>query len=88
MYILLIQEQILDGILFFLGKYGYQIISFEPSQLNTYILKKNYCLNKDVKTTIINKGLYKEDKKCDLYTPNGNEEGKTIILITHDNEVI
>ena len=70
---------------FFLGKYGYQIISFEPSQLNTYILKKNYCLNKDVKTTIINKGLYKEDKKCDLYTPKGNEGDITIFCEKKDN---
>ena len=43
---------------FILGKYGYKIISFEPLPLNTYILNKNYCLNKDVNITIINKGLY------------------------------
>ena len=70
---------------FILGKFGYKIISFEPSQLNTYILKKNYCLNKDANTTIINKGLYKEDKKCDLYTPNGNEGDKVIFCEKKDN---
>ena len=50
-----------------MGKYGYNIISFEPNKLNYYILKKNYCLNKDIKITIINKGLYSEEKKCDLH---------------------
>ena len=50
-----------------MGKYGYKILSFEPSELNYYILKKNFCLNKDVKATIINKGLFTDDKKCDLY---------------------
>ena len=52
---------------FTLAKYGYKIISFEPSELNNYILNKNYCLNKDVNITIINKGLYTEDKNCDYY---------------------
>ena len=41
--------------------------------MNTYILKKTYCLNKDVNTTIINKGLYTENKKCDLYNPADNK---------------
>ena len=57
---------------FFLGKYGYNIISFEPNKLNYYILKKNYCLNKDIKITIINKGLYSEEKKCNLHIYFGN----------------
>ena len=57
---------------FFLGKYGYNIISFEPNKLNYYILKKNFCLNKDIKITIINKGLYSEEKKCDLHLQIGN----------------
>ena len=51
---------------FVLGKFGYNIISFEVSKLNNYILNKNYCLNKDVNTTLINKGLYNEEKKCKL----------------------
>ena len=49
---------------FFLGKFGYNIISFEASNLNNYILHKNYCLNKDVNVTIINRGLDDEDKSC------------------------
>ena len=51
---------------FFIGKYGYNVLSFEASKINSYILYKNYCLNKDVIVTIINKGLDEEDKKCIL----------------------
>ena len=58
---------------FILGKYGYKIISFEPSKINNYILKKNYCLNKEINITIINKGLYNEEKKCYLYSEKYNE---------------
>ena len=57
---------------FVLGKFGYKIISFEASKLNNYILNKNYCLNKDVNTTLINKGLYNEEKKCKLMNINTN----------------
>ena len=31
---------------FLLNKYGFNVLSFEPSELNNYILKKNFCLNK------------------------------------------
>ena len=58
---------------YFLGKYGYKILSFEASPVNSYILYKNYCLNKDTNVTIINKGLDKEDLKCILRTIIGNE---------------
>ena len=54
------------------GKYGYKIISFEPSKINNYILKKNFCLNKEINLTIINKGLYDEEKKCFLYNHINN----------------
>lgn len=57
---------------FILGKYGYQIISFEPSNINYYILKKNYCLNKNLDVTLINKGLFTEEKKCYLYNEKRN----------------
>ena len=62
-----------------LGKYGFNIISFEPSQLNNYILKKNYCLNKEINITIINKGLYTEERKCDLFNLNKNEGNGLVI---------
>ena len=71
---------------FILGKYGYQIMSFEPSEINYYILKKNYCLNKNLTITLINKGLFTEEKKCYLYNEKNNfgngmincEENKTM----------
>ena len=61
------------------GKYGFKVISFEPTKINHYILNKNYCLNKEINITIINKGLYNEDKKCYLYNQIKNEgNGYTI----------
>ena len=57
---------------FIFGKYGYQIISFEPSNINYYILRKNYCLNKNLNITLINKGLFTEEKKCYLYSYKNN----------------
>ena len=57
---------------FFLGKYGYKILSFEPSNLNIYILRKNYCLNREVKITLIKKGLFTEEKNCDFFISKGN----------------
>ena len=71
---------------FLFGKYGYKIISFEPSKLNNYILKKSYCINKEVNVTLINKGLYNEEKICDIF--NGiNNEGNGIV-ICKNNETI
>ena len=57
---------------FFLGKFGYKILSFEPSNLNIYILRNTYCLNREVKITLINKGLFTEEKNCDFYISRGN----------------
>ena len=56
----------------FLGKNGYQVLSFEPSILNIYILRKNLCLNPNLNITLINKGLFTEEKKCDYYFQKGN----------------
>ena len=53
-----------------LGKFGYKILSFEPSEINFYILKKNFCLNKDINITLIKKGLFNEEKKCEYYMSN------------------
>lgn len=53
---------------FLLGKYGYKIMTFEPSQINFYILSKNYCLNKGLNITLINKGLFTEEKKCYIHS--------------------
>jgi len=57
---------------FFLGKLGYELISFEVSNINIYILKRNFCLNKDINITIINKGIDLEEKNCILHHPSNN----------------
>ena len=67
-----------------LGKRGYNIVSFEPSKINYYILLKNYCLNKDIKVTIINKGLDNELNNCTLYHPSNNI-GDAIIIKAQQN---
>ena len=56
----------------FLGKLGYKILAFEPSDVNMYILRKNFCLNQDLNITLIKKGLYTEEKQCDFYISRGN----------------
>lgn len=64
---------------FLLGKAGYEIFSFEVSKINNYILKKNFCKNKDINITIINKGIGLEEEKCLLHHPKGNI-GNGVIL--------
>ena len=64
---------------YYIGKYGYKVMSFEAWELNNYIMFKNYCLNRDVDVTIINKGLDSDDKKCILKTLFINQ-GNGIIL--------
>ena len=51
----------------YLGKNGYNVMSFEPSKRNYYILKKNFCLDENLNITIINKALDNEEKNCTLY---------------------
>ena len=55
-----------------LGKYGYKIITFEPNKINFYILNKNYCLNKELNITLINKGIFLEEKKCYIHSHKSN----------------
>ena len=55
------------------GKIGYNVLSFEPSNINYFILKNNYCLNKEINTTLINKGLFTKEITCDLYAQFNNE---------------
>ena len=55
-----------------LGKYGYKIITFEPNKINFYILNKNYCLNKELNITLINKGIFLEEKKCYIHSLKSN----------------
>ena len=35
-------------------------------------MSKSYCLNKELNITLIKKGLYTEEKKCDFYISKGN----------------
>ena len=65
-----------------LGRFGYKIIAFEPSEINNYILKKNYCLNRGINVTFINKGLSTEEKICDLYNIINNEGNGMVICNT------
>ena len=68
-----------------LGKFGYKIITFEASEINFYILKKNYCLNKDIYTTIINKGLFNEEKKCEYYKLYDNQGNGWVVCDNKTN---
>ena len=57
----------------FLGRFGYSIISFEPFEINYYILNKNFCLlNKKNNVIIINKGIDTEEKSCDHWIDKYN----------------
>ena len=56
----------------FIAKFGYNVISFEPSEINNYILNKNLCINKELNITIIKKSLYTEEGKCDFYASQSN----------------
>ena len=69
---------------YYLGKFGYKIISFEVWEVNNYILYKNYCLNKDVNVILINKGLDTEDKKCTFKTASGNQGNGMILCENRD----
>jgi FkbM family methyltransferase len=70
---------------FYLGKYGYNIMSFEPSERNFYILKKNYCLNRDINITIINKGLYTSEEACNYYEHIRNKGNGMVICHRRNN---
>ena len=66
-----------------LGKYGYKIFSFEPSEMNEYIFRKSHCLNSELNITLINKGLSTEEKQCSLYNLIGNEGNGMVICDTN-----
>ena len=72
---------------FLLGKAGYEIFSFEVSNINNYILKKNFCKNKDINITIINKGIGLEEEKCLLHHPKTNI-GNGVILCGDKTNII
>ena len=70
------------------GKKGYNILSFEPSKTNYYILLKNYCLNKNINVIIINKGLDTESKNHTLYHPFGNIGNAIVYYNINDSKKV
>lgn len=71
----------------YFGRFGYSILSFEPSPINYYISNKNYCnLNEKSNVIIINKGLSNEEKICNYYLHIGNK-GNGIILCNEFSNV-
>lgn len=70
----------------FIAKYGYNVLSFEPSEINNYIFKKNYCLNRGLNITLINKGLYDDEKRCNYYTKKENKAYGTVFC--DENKII
>jgi len=64
---------------FYLANDGYKLYSFEVSRINSYILKKNFCLNENINVTIINKGIGLKEEKCLLHHPSHNI-GNAVIL--------
>ena len=70
---------------FFFGKCGYHVLSFEPSDVNIYILRKNFCLNPNVNITLIKKALYTYEKKCDYYEHKGNIGNGLILCDNNPN---
>ena len=69
----------------FIANNGYNVLSFEPSEIHNYIFKKNYCLNDEVNITIINKGLYDDEKKCNYYTKEENKAYGTVFCEENKN---
>ena len=56
-----------------LGRYDYNILSFEAFEKNYYISKKNFCLlNKDKHVVIITKGLGEKEETCEYFVHKGN----------------
>ena len=72
---------------FYLANAGYDIYSFEVSQINTYILKKNFCLNENIRVTIINKGILDKEEKCLLHHPSHNI-GNGVILCGENSNFV
>ena len=68
-----------------IAKFGYNILSFEPGELNNFILKKNYCLNRELNITFINKGLYNDERKCNYYVSKGNRGDGWIFCNKNEN---
>ena len=71
---------------FYLANDGYKLYSFEVSSINSYILKKNFCLNENINVTIINKGIGLKEEKCLLHHPSHNI-GNAVILCGENSKI-
>ena len=72
----------------YLGNLGYSVLSFEPSPRNFYILNKNYCLNKNNNTILINEGLSTIEKTCDYYIHKNNIGNGILFCNKINNKII
>ena len=69
-----------------LGRYGYSILTFEASEKNSYVLKKNFCnLIKDSNVVIISKGLGSEEKNCSYFIEKHNA-GNGMVICDNSKE--
>ena len=71
---------------FYLANDGYKLYSFEVSRINSYILKKNFCLNENINVTIINKGIGLKEEKYLLHHPSHNI-GNAVILCGENSKI-
>ena len=64
----------------FFGRLGYSILTFEPLEINYYILRKNYCLlNKYSNVIIVTKGINNVEMDCDYYK-HGENMGNGMVI--------
>ena len=69
-----------------LGRYGYSILTFEASEKNSYVLKKNFCnLIKDSNVVIISKGLGSKEKNCSYFIEKHNA-GNGMVICDNSKE--
>ena len=69
-----------------LGRYGYSILTFEASEKNSYVLKKNFCnLIKNSNVVIISKGLGSEEKNCSYFIEKHNA-GNGMVICDNSKE--
>ena len=71
---------------FYLANSGYELFSFEVSHINSYIIKKTFCLNETINITLINKGIGLEEEKCFLHHPSNNI-GNSVILCGENRNI-
>eukprot|EP00831_Metopus_contortus_P056218 TRINITY_DN4793_c0_g1_i9.p1 TRINITY_DN4793_c0_g1~~TRINITY_DN4793_c0_g1_i9.p1 ORF type:complete len:183 (+),score=25.61 TRINITY_DN4793_c0_g1_i9:440-988(+) len=51
---------------------GYKVVAFEPMPENIYLLRKNLCINPEVRAIVIPYGVGQKEAQCKLYTHSTN----------------